>query len=88
MELRRVPRPAGRSWYPANRAMGRDLFLAGIAISLGMLALGAATPAGAEPAMVPLLAVILGPILAAALRQLEWQYVFFACAAIISLNFH
>jgi hypothetical protein len=29
----------------------------------------------------------LGPILAAALRQLEWQYVFYACAAIISLNF-
>ncbi len=29
----------------------------------------------------------LGPILAAALRQLEWKYVFFACAVIISLNF-
>ncbi|MCV6606559.1 MAG: MFS transporter, partial [Porticoccaceae bacterium] len=29
----------------------------------------------------------IGPILAAALRQMEWQYVFFACAAIISLNF-
>ena len=29
----------------------------------------------------------LGPIVAAALRQLAWQNVFFACAAIISLNF-
>lgn len=29
----------------------------------------------------------LGPILAAALRQLDWKYVFFSCAAIISLNF-
>lgn len=29
----------------------------------------------------------LGPLLAAQLRQLDWQYVFFACAAIISLNF-
>ena len=29
----------------------------------------------------------LGPLLAAQLRQLEWQYVFYACAAIISLNF-
>jgi dipeptide/tripeptide permease len=29
----------------------------------------------------------LGPILAAALRQLEWQYVFYACAGIICLNF-
>ncbi|MFT5452156.1 MAG: POT family proton-dependent oligopeptide transporter [Enterobacterales bacterium] len=29
----------------------------------------------------------LGPLIAAQLRQLEWQYVFFACAAIISINF-
>lgn len=29
----------------------------------------------------------LGPLVAAQLRQLEWQYVFYACAAIISLNF-
>ena len=29
----------------------------------------------------------LGPLISAQLRQLEWQYVFFACAAIISLNF-
>lgn len=29
----------------------------------------------------------LGPIIAAFLRQLEWQYVFFACAGVISLNF-
>ncbi len=29
----------------------------------------------------------LGPLLAAQLRQLQWDYVFFACAAIISLNF-
>ena len=29
----------------------------------------------------------LGPLMAAQLRQMEWQYVFFACAAIISLNF-
>ena len=29
----------------------------------------------------------LGPIIAAYLRQLDWQYVFLACAAIISLNF-
>ena len=29
----------------------------------------------------------LGPLLAAQLRQLEWAYVFYACAAIISLNF-
>ena len=29
----------------------------------------------------------LGPILAAALRQLEWAYVFYACSGIISLNF-
>lgn len=29
----------------------------------------------------------IGPLLAAQLRQLEWQYVFYACAAIISLNF-
>jgi len=29
----------------------------------------------------------LGPLLAAQLRQLEWAYVFYACAGIISLNF-
>ncbi len=29
----------------------------------------------------------LGPLIAAQLRQLDWQYVFYACAAIISLNF-
>lgn len=29
----------------------------------------------------------IGPIMSAQLRQLEWQYVFFACAAIIALNF-
>ena len=29
----------------------------------------------------------LGPLIAAQLRQLEWAYVFYACAAIISLNF-
>jgi len=29
----------------------------------------------------------LGPLVAAQLRQLEWAYVFYACAAIISLNF-
>ncbi|MFC4346351.1 MFS transporter [Kordiimonas lipolytica] len=29
----------------------------------------------------------LGPVLAGQLRQLEWSYVFYACAAIISLNF-
>lgn len=29
----------------------------------------------------------LGPLLAAQLRQLQWDYVFYACAAIISLNF-
>jgi len=29
----------------------------------------------------------IGPLLAAQLRQLEWAYVFYACAAIISLNF-
>ena len=29
----------------------------------------------------------LGPLISAQLRQLEWQYVFFACSAIISLNF-
>ncbi len=29
----------------------------------------------------------LGPLVAAQLRQLEWKYVFFACAAIISINF-
>lgn len=29
----------------------------------------------------------LGPLLAAQLRQLDWAYVFYACAAIISLNF-
>jgi len=29
----------------------------------------------------------LGPLIAAQLRQLEWVYVFYACAAIISLNF-
>jgi len=29
----------------------------------------------------------IGPLLAAQLRQLQWHYVFFACAAIISLNF-
>jgi POT family proton-dependent oligopeptide transporter len=29
----------------------------------------------------------LGPLLAAQLRQLQWNYVFYACAAIISLNF-
>ena len=29
----------------------------------------------------------LGPLLAAQLRQLDWSYVFYACAAIISLNF-
>jgi POT family proton-dependent oligopeptide transporter len=29
----------------------------------------------------------LGPVLAAYMRQLEWAYVFYACAAIISLNF-
>ena len=29
----------------------------------------------------------IGPLMSAQLRQLEWQYVFFACAAIISLNF-
>ena len=29
----------------------------------------------------------IGPLVAAQLRQLEWQYVFYACAAIISLNF-
>jgi len=29
----------------------------------------------------------LGPLLAAQLRQLEWSHVFYACAAIISLNF-
>ncbi len=29
----------------------------------------------------------LGPLVAAQLRQLEWKYVFFACAAIISANF-
>lgn len=29
----------------------------------------------------------IGPLISAQLRQLEWQYVFFACAAIISLNF-
>ena len=29
----------------------------------------------------------IGPLLAAQLRQLEWSHVFYACAAIISLNF-
>ncbi len=29
----------------------------------------------------------LGPLLAAQLRQLQWDYVFYTCAAIISLNF-
>jgi len=29
----------------------------------------------------------IGPLVSAQLRQFEWQYVFFACAAIISLNF-
>ncbi len=29
----------------------------------------------------------IGPLLAAQLRQLEWAYVFYVCAAIISLNF-
>jgi POT family proton-dependent oligopeptide transporter len=29
----------------------------------------------------------IGPLLAAQLRQLDWAYVFYACAAIISLNF-
>lgn len=29
----------------------------------------------------------IGPLVAAQLRQLEWAYVFYACAAIISLNF-
>ncbi|MCV6604837.1 MAG: MFS transporter [Porticoccaceae bacterium] len=29
----------------------------------------------------------LGPIVAAMLRQMDWAYVFYACAAIISLNF-
>jgi MFS family permease len=29
----------------------------------------------------------IGPILAASLRQLDWAYVFYACAGIISLNF-
>ena len=29
----------------------------------------------------------LGPIVAAMMRQLEWAYVFYACSAIISLNF-
>lgn len=29
----------------------------------------------------------LGPIVAGAMRQMEWAYVFYACAAIISLNF-
>jgi MFS family permease len=29
----------------------------------------------------------LGPLLAGAMRKLEWKYVFLACAAIISLNF-
>jgi len=29
----------------------------------------------------------IGPLLAAQLRQLEWAYVFYTCAAIISLNF-
>lgn len=29
----------------------------------------------------------IGPLLAAQLRQLEWAYVFYACAAVISLNF-
>lgn len=29
----------------------------------------------------------IGPLISAQLRQLEWQYIFFACAAIISLNF-
>ncbi len=29
----------------------------------------------------------IGPLISAQLRQLEWQYVFFACSAIISLNF-
>jgi len=29
----------------------------------------------------------LGPLVAAQLRQLDWAYVFYACAAIISLNF-
>lgn len=29
----------------------------------------------------------LGPVVAAYMRQLEWAYVFYACAAIISLNF-
>ncbi len=29
----------------------------------------------------------LGPILAGQMRKMEWKYVFFACAAIISLNF-
>ena len=29
----------------------------------------------------------IGPMLAAYLRQLEWQYVFYACAAVVSLNF-
>lgn len=29
----------------------------------------------------------LGPLVAGYLRKMEWQYVFFACAAIISLNF-
>ena len=29
----------------------------------------------------------MGPLLAGAMRKMEWKYVFFACAAIISLNF-
>lgn len=57
-----------RVWYPANKAMGRDMFFAGIAVAVGMLALGAVTPPGTEPALAPLLAVVLVPILAAVLH--------------------
>ena len=33
------------------------------------------------------LGAFIGPLISAQLRQLEWQYIFFACAAVISLNF-
>lgn len=70
-----------RVWYPANKVMGRDLFFAGIAVVVGTLVLGAVTPVGTEPALLPLLSVILGPILAAVLHSF-----YFASALVAELD--
>lgn len=62
----RTPRTVAdpRVWYPANKVLGRDMILAGMAMVLCGLALALSTPAGAPPSAPLLVLSALAPIVA------------------------